>query len=152
MSEDTLGDRMKEYEGVPRAALVRRVPVMMRLDGKAFHTFTRGMERPYCKWFHEVMWGKAKHLCANIQGAQLAYVQSDEISILLTDYASVKTEAWFDYQVQKIINFNDCQVPQKRGVCIVKESYKVEPAAGGAVFRSRWVVDENIPDFRKDRH
>lgn len=93
---------MKEYESVPKTRLTRRVPVMMRLDGKAFHTFTRGLPRPYCRWFHCCMWEAARYLCENIQGAQLAYVQSDEISILLTDYLNIKTEAWYDYQVQKM--------------------------------------------------
>jgi tRNA(His) 5'-end guanylyltransferase len=101
-SSDSLGDRMKEYEGVPRTTLMRRVPVMMRLDGKAFHTFTKGLPRPYCRPFHECMWAAAKYLCENIQGAQVAYVQSDEIQLLLTDYADIKTEAWYDYQVQKM--------------------------------------------------
>lgn len=100
--QDDLGERMKAYESVPRTRLVRRVPVMMRLDGKAFHTFTRGMPRPYYRPFHEAMWYAARYLCENIQGVQLAYVQSDEISLLLTDYATIKTEAWFDYQVQKM--------------------------------------------------
>ncbi len=255
-SGDSLGDRMKEYEGVPRTTLVRRVPVMMRLDGKAFHTFTRGLPRPYCRSFHECMWEAAKYLCENIQGAQVAYVQSDEISILLTDYADIKTEAWYDYQVQKMasvaaamcsvaftraylkfmvfpegahedpedmrdsfdslklpsfdcrvwnlpkeevvncfiwrqqdatrnaiqmagqsqfshkelhgvncdgiqemlfskcgINFNDYPVPQKRGVCVVKQKYRLQVpiGSGNTIERSMWVVDENIPIFTADR-
>jgi tRNA(His) 5'-end guanylyltransferase len=251
MSSDSLGDRMKEYEDVPRHSLVRRVPVMMRLDGKAFHTFTRGLPRPYCRPFHEAMWAAARALCSQIQGARLAYVQSDEITLLLTDYDDIRTEAWYDYQVQKMtsvaaaictaafmrewlrqmgvaafgavadektklptfdcrvwnlpkaevtncliwrqqdatrnaiqmagqsqfshkelhgvncaqiqeklftergINFNDYPVPQKRGVCIVKETYDIVPAPDNealeACTRTRWVVDENIPIFTADR-
>lgn len=104
MSADSLGDRMKEYESVPRTRLTRRVPVMMRLDGKAFHTFTRDMPKPYCQSFQKAMWAAAKYLCENIQGAQLAYIQSDEISVLITDYAGIKTEAWYDYQIQKMVS------------------------------------------------
>lgn len=104
MKGDSLGDRMKQYEDVPRARLTRRVPVMMRLDGKAFHTFTRGLSRPYYRPFHEAMWRAAKYLCESIQGAQLAYVQSDEISVLITDYAEITTGAWYDYQVQKMVS------------------------------------------------
>lgn len=102
--KDTLGDRMKGYEGVPRIRLVPKMPVVVRLDGKAFHTFTRGMERPYCRKFNECMWEAAKYLCANIQGCRVAYVQSDEITLLLTDYQDIKTQAWFDYEVQKMVS------------------------------------------------
>jgi tRNA(His) guanylyltransferase len=101
---DSLGDRMKGYEEVPKSRLVPKMPVLMRLDGKAFHTYTRvvGCERPYDIWFNECMHATTKYLCERIQGVQLAYVQSDEISLLLTDYQSIKTQAWFDYEVQKM--------------------------------------------------
>lgn len=104
MKADGLGDRMKRYEDVPRTRLTRRVPVMMRLDGKAFHTFTSHMPRPYHRPFHEMMWSAARYLCEHIQGARLAYVQSDEITVLLTDYEAITTEAWYDYQVQKMVS------------------------------------------------
>lgn len=45
--KDSLGDRMKTYEAVPKVKLVRRMPVIIRLDGKAFHTFTRGFVKPF---------------------------------------------------------------------------------------------------------
>lgn len=102
MSNDSLGDRMKEYEGVPRTRLIPKVPVMIRLDGKAFHTFTRGMLRPYHRPFHECMWTAARYLCEHIQGCQLAYVQSDEITLLLLDTMSLEAEGWFGYEVQKM--------------------------------------------------
>ena len=102
MTNDSLGDRMKEYEAVPQLRLTRRIPVVIRADGKAFHTFTRGMEKPYDRKLQECMWSAAKYMCEQIQGAKLAYVQSDEISVLVTDYASQTSEAWFDYQVQKM--------------------------------------------------
>lgn len=102
MGGDSLGDRMKGYEGVPRTRLTPKVPVMIRLDGKAFHTFTRGMPRPYHRPFHECMWAAATYLCENIQGCQLAYVQSDEITLLLLDTMSLEAEGWFGYEVQKM--------------------------------------------------
>lgn len=104
MPSDALGDRMKMYEMVPRTRLVRRLPVVMRLDGKAFHTFTRKMERPYDERFQGAMWAAARHLCEEIQGCRVAYVQSDEISLLLTDWDSFGTDSWFDYQVQKMVS------------------------------------------------
>lgn len=104
MSEDSLGDRMKGYENVPRHHLIRRTPVVLRLDGKAFHTLTRGMDKPFDGRLTSCMWGAATEVCKQVQGAQFAYVQSDEISVLVTDYATLSTDAWFDYGVQKMVS------------------------------------------------
>lgn len=101
--KDSLGDRMKEnYENRAKTYLVRRMPVIIRLDGKAFHTFTRGLKKPYDEIFHNTMNATMKYLCENIQGCKLGYTQSDEITLLLTDYDTLTTDAWFDYSVQKI--------------------------------------------------
>lgn len=99
---DALGDRMKAYESVPRNFLTRRVPVIIRLDGKAFHTFTKGMKKPFDEVLMEAMQGTMKYLCENIQGCVFGYTQSDEITLVLTDYATIKTDAWFGYNVQKM--------------------------------------------------
>ena len=100
---DSLGDRMKEnYENRAKTYLVRRMPVIIRIDGKAFHTFTSGFQRPYDTIFHNAMNGTTKFLCENIQGCKIGYTQSDEITLLLTDYDTLTTAAWFDYGVQKI--------------------------------------------------
>ena len=100
---DSLGDRMKEnYENRAKTYLVRRMPVIIRLDGKAFHTFTKGLKKPYDEIFHNTMNKTMKYLCENIQGCKLGYTQSDEITLLLTDYDTLTTDAWFDYNVQKI--------------------------------------------------
>lgn len=102
MKNDSLGDRMKKYEGVPKTALMRRNPVIIRIDGKAFHTFTRGFQRPFDDILIESMQKTMKYMCENIQGCKLGYCQSDEISLLLTDYENINTAAWFDYEVQKM--------------------------------------------------
>lgn len=234
MSSDSLGDRMKGYESVPKYRLTPRTPVMMRLDGRAFHTFTRRFERPFDLAFNVPMWMTARYLCKNIAGARLAYVQSDEISLLLADWRSQNTQPWFDYEVQKLcsigaamataefsrmmvdtdrvdharpgafpqfdcrvwnlppsevvnyfiwrqqdatrnsisslaqskflakelhcvntggmqdmlmaqhgVNWNDCPIPQKRGVCIRKSL--------DAEGHWTWLLDEAIPVFTQDR-
>jgi len=103
MSKDSLGDRMKEfYENRSKLYLPRRVPVIIRLDGKAFHTFTKGFKRPYDEILHNTMNSTMKYLCENIQGCKLGYTQSDEITLLLTDYDTITTDASFDYSVQKM--------------------------------------------------
>ena len=100
---DSLGDRMKNnYENRAKTYLTRRMPVIIRLDGKAFHTFTRGLKKPYDEIFHNTMNATMKYLCENIQGCKLGYTQSDEITLLLTDYDTIDTDAWFDNNVQKI--------------------------------------------------
>ena len=101
--KDSLGDRMKEnYENRAKTYLVRRMPVIIRLDGKAFHTFTKGLKKPYDEIFHNTMNATMKYLCENIQGCKLGYTQSDEITLLLTDYDTLDTDAWFGYNVQKM--------------------------------------------------
>lgn len=100
---DELGKRMKEYyEQVPKTRLVRRMPVALRLDGKAFHSFTRGFKKPFDEILIKSMQETMKKLCENIQGCVLGYHQSDEITLILTDYKKLTSSAFFDYEVQKI--------------------------------------------------
>lgn len=99
-----LGERMKMYEHVWRQKLIRRMPIIIRVDGKAFHTFTKGLNKPFDDIFMDVMQATAEYLVKEIQGCKFAYVQSDEISLLLTDYDTYDTEAWFDNNIQKIVS------------------------------------------------
>jgi tRNA(His) 5'-end guanylyltransferase len=100
---DELGKRMKGYyEGIPKTKLMRRTPVAIRIDGKAFHTFTKGFEKPFDKVLIKSMQETMKFLCENIQGCVLGYTQSDEISLILVDYKELNSAAWFDYEVQKM--------------------------------------------------
>lgn len=100
---DELGKRMKEYyENIPKTKLVRRTPVAIRIDGKAFHTFTHGFEKPFDMVLVKSMQETMKYLCENIQGCVFGYTQSDEITLILQDYKELNTNAWFDYEVQKM--------------------------------------------------
>lgn len=101
--KDSLGERMKTYyEQIPKTRLMRRTPVALRIDGKAFHTFTRGFQKPFDEILVKSMQETMKYLCENIQGCVLGYVQSDEITLILLDYQTLTTDAWFDYEVQKM--------------------------------------------------
>ena len=103
MFKDNLGDRMKHnYEEVSKTRLTRRMPVIIRLDGKAFHTFTRGFKKPFDEVLMSTMQETMKYLCENIQGCVLGYTQSDEITLVLIDYQSLDSQAWFDYEIQKM--------------------------------------------------
>ena len=99
-----LDERMKKYEYVTRHYLMCRTPVIVRIDGKAFHTFTRGMKKPFDHIFMESMQDTMKYLCENVQGCVLGYTQSDEISLLLIDYENLESCAWFDNNLSKIIS------------------------------------------------
>lgn len=100
---DELGTRMKTfYEQIPKTKLMRRTPVIIRIDGKAFHTFTKGFQRPFDEVMIKTMQETTKYLCENIQGCVLGYTQSDEISLILVDYQKFDTSAWFDYEVMKM--------------------------------------------------
>lgn len=164
MKRDDLGNRMKTfYEEIPKTKLMRRTPVAIRIDGKAFHTFARGFKRPFDDVLIKTMQETAKYLCENIQGCQLAYTQSDEISLLLIDYQRFETSAWFDYEIQKMVSisasmatleFNrqfldnvnewqsNCGLKEETDSDIIEQLYKlqdtyIEAEYKGATFDSR---------------
>lgn len=103
MKNDELGERMKGYyEDRTRLFIPRRTYTIIRLDGKAFHTYTKGFKRPYDLSLMRVMDNTAIALCERIQNVKYAFVQSDEISLLLTDFDDIKTDAWFGGNIQKM--------------------------------------------------
>ena len=106
MDTSDLANRMKDYEKRNRYYLQKRLPVIIRLDSRAGHTFTKGFKRPFDEIFMKSMQETAKYLCENIQGCQCAYIQSDEITLLLVDYEKLNTESWFDYRIDKIISIS----------------------------------------------
>jgi tRNA(His) guanylyltransferase len=113
MSNDSLGDRMKSYEDVFRLHLPIRMPVIMRIDGKAFHSYVKGtspvgksVDKPFDKGLFDCMNDTAIALCKEVQGCRLAYVQSDEISLLLTNYQTVETQSWFDNNLSKMVSIS----------------------------------------------
>lgn len=104
---DDLGKRMKEYyEQISKTKLMRRCPVVLRIDGRAFHTFCRSFNKPFDDILVKTMQDTMKYLCENIEGCVLGYTQSDEISLLLIDYKKLDTTAWFDYEVQKLCSIS----------------------------------------------
>ena len=102
MKFDTLGNVMKTYEKSFSYNLIKRLPVIIRLDGKAFHTYTKNFERPFDEIFSNTMAKTMKSLCENIQSCVFGYTQSDEITLLLQDYKNENTAGWFDYKIQKM--------------------------------------------------
>lgn len=150
--KDSLGNRMKEnYENRAKTQLLRRTPVIIRLDGKAFHTFTRGFEKPFDDILTEAMQQTMLTLCKEIQGCVLGYTQSDEISLVLTDYKNLETAAWFDYDIQKVCSvsasmatlaFDRCFLDVILSKNISLKDIHVDAVVKGALFDSRCF---NIP-------
>lgn len=135
---DELGTRMKTfYEEPARTKLMRRTPVAIRIDGKAFHTFTRGFDKPFDAILMKSMQETMKYLCGNIQNCQFGYCQSDEITLILIDYQQLDTSAWFDYEVQKL-----CSI-----------SASMATMAFNAIFNlniAEWECNYNIPGENND--
>jgi tRNA(His) 5'-end guanylyltransferase len=102
-NKDSIGDRMKEnYENRGRFALTRRIPVIIRVDGRAFHTLTKKCWKPFDAHFITSMQIAALKTAESIQGCKAVYTQSDEASFLITDYSGLDSQAWFDYNKSKI--------------------------------------------------
>ena len=102
---DNLGNRMKSnYEDRSRPYLLRRTPVILRVDGKAFHTLTKSADKPFDQRIVGAMLSAATTIAAEMQGFKAGFVQSDEASFLLMDNDTIQTEAWFDYNQQKLVS------------------------------------------------
>lgn len=148
MIHDSLGTRMKaKYEDVFRHSIPQRTYAIIRIDGKAFHTFTKKLPRPYCAELSLAMDTAAGALCKEIMGAQFAYGQSDEYSFLFTDFQSEESEMWFNGNIQKIVSvassiftahFNEAW----RDITAMSELRKLAPAV--ALFDARLFV---IPSY-----
>lgn len=106
MNTSDLANRMKEYEKRNQYYLQKRTPVAIRVDGRSFHTFTRGFKRPFDYIFMKSMQETAKYMCENMGNAKFAYVQSDEITIILTDYDTLETDCWFNYRTDKLCSIS----------------------------------------------
>lgn len=132
---DELGKRMKEYyETIPKTRLMRRTPVAIRIDGKAFHTFTKGFQKPFDEVLIKSMQETMKYLCENIQGCVLGYAQSDEITLILVDYKKLNSSAWFDYEVQKM-----CSIAASMATMAFNKFFAEEVHD----FRNRMKYDDN---------
>jgi len=102
----TLNDEMKAHERQTRSYLTPKTYTVIRLDGKAFHTYTKGMQKPYDQTFMDNMDQVAATLCKEVFNTKFAYVQSDEISLIVADWDPARpfadTQAYFGGQIQKI--------------------------------------------------
>jgi tRNA(His) guanylyltransferase len=98
----SLGDRIKDYENNSRIILTKRLPVVIRLDGSHFHTYTRKFEKPYDVKIRDAFIYATKLLFEEVQGLKISYQQSDELTLLLTNYETLDTQSWFGNNIQKM--------------------------------------------------
>ena len=138
MDRSDLANRMKEfYETIPKTRLMRRCPVVVRLDMRAGHTFCRGFERPFDELFIKSMQETAKYMCENVQGCVLSYQQSDEISLILVDYKKLNSSAFFDYEVQKV-----CSITASIATMAFNKYFEEEVRYNSDIFYEPWNHDE----------
>lgn len=97
----TLKDRIKRYEEVSDTKLVNHQPVIVRLDGKSFHTLTKTLDKPYDEDFSQAMTSTMWHLLRTVSNCVFGYTSSDEISLVLIE-PSVMADSWFDNRVSKL--------------------------------------------------
>lgn len=144
MDRSDLAERMKGYETRNRYYLQRRMPVILRLDMRAGHSFTKGFERPFDEIFVKSMQETAKYLCENIQNCKLSYQQSDEITLLLVDYDKLNTDCFFDYRVDKL-----CSIAASMATIAFNRAFANNVEAESHVFTNEWLDDENFnPNYK----
>lgn len=140
MSKDEFGNRMKEYEKAYKVSLPKCMPIMIRIDGKAFHTYTKGMTKPFDEDLTDAFWETCKYLAKNIMGCKIVYHQSDEISLLLTNYDKLTTQSWFDNSLQKMASIAASMATAKFN----EEMRKKYPEKPFAMFDARvWVLPQD---------
>lgn len=124
MKTDLLGDRMKKFENASRYSLIHRTPIILRIDGRAFHTYTKKFERPYDYIIHEAMVNASRKLMKEIDGCEMLYVQSDEASFFIKTYNKFNSEMWFGGSVQKICSVSSSIFTSEFNEKMYKETNK----------------------------
>lgn len=99
---DEFGDRMKMYEGLSQKEFLPLAPIVARIDGRSFSTFTRDLDRPFCRSLHNLMVSTTRHLVEET-GALIGYTQSDEISLVFWQ-RDFNTQIWFGGKIQKMVS------------------------------------------------
>lgn len=102
--KDSLGSRQKTYEAVYKQTLVQKAPIVIRIDGKAFHSFTKKMAKPFDDLIIDTMQKTMLELCKDLATCKFGYTQSDEITLVCICDDVIRTEGLFKYKAQKIIS------------------------------------------------
>jgi tRNA(His) guanylyltransferase len=103
-ADNSLGARIKRYEAAYDHRFTPRSCLFVRVDGKAFHTFTRHCARPFDQNIVNAMEYAMYRTSREMQGFKLAYAQSDECTFVLTDFDTHQTQGWFGYELNKVVS------------------------------------------------
>ncbi|MFF2531382.1 tRNA(His) guanylyltransferase Thg1 family protein [Brevibacillus sp. NPDC058079] len=132
---DSYANRMKRYENASRYYLPIRMPVIIRIDGAHFHTYTKEMNKPFDEDLAHAFWETSKYLASNIMGCKVVYHQSDEISLLITNYDKLNSQSWFENNLQKMVSVSASLATAKFNEIMLAKTGKL------ATFDSRaWVL------------
>jgi tRNA(His) guanylyltransferase len=151
--KDDLGNRIKEYENVSNFKLMRKGYTILRLDGKAFHTYTKGLLRPFDQGLVDDMDNTAIYLCENIQNVICGYVQSDEITLILCDFEKINTSPWFDNKIQKMCSVSASMATAKfNQLRMFREASKERDHSLSSIAESVWdndnITSSDIINFK----
>lgn len=134
MKNSELRQKIRDYEGVYRSVLEPGLPIIIRVDGRAFHSLTRGLERPWDERFMGAMDSAALALAEEVSGAVLTYVQSDEVTVVVVPYAKENSQPWFGGGVQKICSISACIATNAFNAKMRRIGYEVEGMFDSRVF------------------
>lgn len=148
MKADSLGDRMKQYERITKDALISKLPVIVRVDGRAFHTFTRQAYKPYDSRIIQWMEESAKIVAEDMQNFIMAYVQSDEATFVMNNNQTLDSQPWFGNDKQKIVSISAATMTAAFNLYwfdyLIEKRLQKKDVEKSPVFDSRAF---NIPDF-----
>ena len=133
--------RMKHnYEEPYKFRLTRRTPVIIRIDGRAFHTFAKGFVRPFDDVLRNSMKATMLYLCENTMGCVYGYTQSDEITLVLVDYDTLEASAFFDYDVQKLCSITASMATMRFNKSFENNVEKFRMSATDRNAGEQWIV------------
>lgn len=104
MTADSFSARMKGYKAAYDHVLTGRTPVIAHVDGIGFSQYTRKCEKPFDQKLGDVMIDVAVGIIERVQGAMVAYTQSDEITVLLHGYKTIASMPYRGNRVQKLVS------------------------------------------------
>lgn len=136
---DSFGDRMKTYERVSESQLIPNLPIVVRLDGKSFSKYTSRLERPYDLKLIELMQNTCKHLMKISHNIKVAYQQSDEITLIISNDYDNPVE--YSGRVQKLCSIlaAECSVYFATHAYILENALHDHPVFDCRIF--------NVPDW-----
>lgn len=126
ITKDSLGDRQKQYEISSETFLVPKMPIVIRIDGKAFHTYTKGMVKPFDELLGTAMKRTMQALCKDIHTCVFGYTQSDEITLILRLPDRIKSQAYMNRRVQKITSLSASKATKYFNKFFIEEFRKLE--------------------------